>query len=155
MLRGQKVLLDADLANLYGVSTARLNQQVRRNLQRFPEDFAFVLSQEEFENLKLQFATSSSWGGRRKRPFAFTEHGAVMAASVLNSPIAVMASIEVVRAFVRLRQLLASHEALGRKLQALERKYDSQFKVVFDAIRQLMEPPPSPPRRRIGFHGSE
>jgi len=153
IVRGHKVILDADLAAIYGVTTARLNQQVRRNIQRFPADFAFLLSKNEFADLKLHFATSSSgWGGRRKPPFAFTEHGAVMAASVLNTPIAVEASVEVVRTFVRLRQMLASHKTLARRLDELERKYDAQFKVVFDAIRQLMRPPtPAEKKRRIGF----
>lgn len=152
-IREHKVLLDSDLAAIYGVTTARLNQQVRRNIDRFPEDFAFVLSKAEFADLKLQFATSSSgWGGRRKAPFVFTEHGAVMAASVLNTPIAVAASIEVVRTFVRLRQLLASNAALARRLDELEKQYDAQFKIVFDAIRQLMAPLTAPQRkRRIGF----
>ena len=152
-IREHKVLLDSDLAAIYGVTTARLNQQVRRNIDRFPEDFAFVLSTAEFADLKLQFATSSSgWGGRRTPPFVFTEHGAVMAASVLNTPIAVAASIEVVRTFVRLRQLLTSNAALARRLDELETQYDAQFKVVFDAIRQLMTPPTgSQKKRRIGF----
>ncbi len=149
LIRGHKVMLDSDLAELYGVSTKRLNQQVKRNSDRFPEDFMFQLSAEEFANLRSQFATAS-WGGRRTPPYAFTEHGAVMLASVLNSPVAVRASIEVVRAFVRLRQMLASHEDLARKLAVLEKKYDAQFKVVFDAIRQLMTPP-TPQQRRIGF----
>jgi hypothetical protein len=157
LIRGQKVLLDADLAKLYGVTTTRLNQQVRRNLHRFPDDFAFVLTEEEFADLKLQFATSSSgWGGRRKRPFAFTEYGAVMAASVLNTPIAVAASIQVVRTFVRLRELLASHAELARKLEELEQRYDQQFQVVFEAIRQLMAPPAAPQKtRRIGFRSGD
>jgi hypothetical protein len=153
LIRGHKVMLDSDLAELYGVSTKRLNQQVKRNSDRFPEDFMFQLSAEEFANLRSQFATAS-WGGRRTPPYAFTEHGAVMLASVLNSPVAVRASIEVVRAFVRLRQMLASHEDLARKLAVLEKKYDAQFKVVFDAIRQLMTPP-TPQQRRIGFQKKE
>jgi hypothetical protein len=147
---------DADLAVIYGVTTARLNQQVRRNQERFPEDFAFSLTAKEFANLKLQFATSSSsWGGRRKLPLAFTEHGAAMAASVLNTPVAVAASIEVVRTFVRLRQLLISHQDLSRKLDDLEAKYaehDQKLVRVFEALRQLMAPPPPPnARRRIPF----
>ena len=155
LFRGQRVMLDSALAEVYGVSTRRLNEQVRRNRDRFPEDFMFQLNQDEFNDLKSQFATSSSgWGGRRKLPYAFTEHGAVMLASVLNSPVAVQASIQVVRAFIRLRQLLASNEDLARKLAALERKYDKQFQVVFEAIRQLMTPPPTK-RRSIGFRASE
>jgi hypothetical protein len=152
LIRGHKVMLDTDLAELYGVTTRRLNEQIRRNRDRFPEDFAFVLTPKEFANLKSHFATSSSgWGGRRKLPYAFTEHGAVMAANVLSSPTAVRASIQVVRAFVRLREIIATHKDLARKLEEMEKKYDRQFKVVFDAIRQLMEPPPLPPGRRIGF----
>jgi hypothetical protein len=152
LIRGHRVMLDEDLAELYGVTTKRLNEQVKRNVDRFPPDFMFQLSLQEFTNLRSQIATSR-WGGRRTPPYAFTEHGAVMLASVLNSPIAVHASVEVVRAFVRLRQLLASHQELARKLMALEKKYDAQFKIVFDAIRELMKPP-EPKRRDIGFHTS-
>lgn len=153
LLRGHRVILDADLAALYGVTTARLNQQVRRNMDRFPEDFAFLLTKAEFGDLKLHFASSSSgWGGRRKPPFAFTEHGALMAANVLKTPTAVTTSVQVVRAFVRLREMLVTNKELARRLDVLERKYDAQFKVVFDAIRQLMAPPPAPSKRRIGFH---
>jgi hypothetical protein len=138
------------------VTTARLNEQVKRNLDRFPDDFMFRLTPREFKNLMSQFATSSSqWGGRRKLPLAFTEHGAVMAANVLNSPVAVAASIQVVRAFVRLREILATHKDLARKLDELERKLgqqDEKFQLVFEAIRQLMAPPAVKPRGRIGFH---
>jgi hypothetical protein len=158
LIRGHRVVLDADLAALYGVTTSRLNEQVRRNADRFPNDFSFVLTQQEFTNLMSQFATSSSqWGGRRKLARAFTEHGAVMAASVLNTPIAVAVSLEVVRAFVRLRQLLISHEALARKLAELESKlagHDEQFAVVFEAIHQLMEPSKPAPKGRIGFQSA-
>jgi len=147
VVRGQRVILDSDLARLYGVTTARLNEQVKRNLDRFPLDFMFQLTKDEWVSLISQIATSKSGrGGRRKLPSAFTEHGAVMAANALNSPVAVRASIAVVRAFVRLRQLLVSHEELARKLDALEKKFekhDVQFRVVFDAIRQLMVPPPT------------
>jgi hypothetical protein len=155
LLRGEKVILDADLAELYGVSTARLNQQVRRNIERFPQDFAFLLTKEEFDNLKLHFATSSSgWGGRRKPPLAFSEHGALMAANVLKTPTAIHASLQVVRTFVRLRRMLADHKELALKLAALEKKYDHQFKVVFDAIRELMTPSEKP-LRKIGFHAGK
>lgn len=158
VIRGRRVLLDSDLAQLYGVTTTRLNEQVKRNLDRFPSDFMFRLTQEEWEALSSQIATSKGGrGGRRKLPYAFTEHGAVMAANVLNSPVAVRASIAVVRAFVRLRQMLASHEDLARQLATLEKKFekhDAQFKVVFDAIRQLMDPPPVK-RRSIGFRREE
>jgi hypothetical protein len=147
LVRGERVILDADLAKLYGVTTARLNQQVKRNLERFPSDFMFELTKKEYESLMLQIATSSvTHGGRRKLPFVFTEHGAIMAANVLNSKTAVQASVQVVRAFIRLRQMLTSNAELARKLSDLERKYDSQFRVVFDAIRQLMTP--SEPQRK-------
>lgn len=139
--RGHRVVLDEVLARLYGVSTARLNQQYRRNLDRFPSDFAFELSLAESSALMLQSATSKPGrGGRRKPPIVFTEHGAIMAASVLNSKTAVRASIHVVRAFVRLRAILATHKELAIKLSELEKKYDAQFKAVFGAIKALMEP---------------
>lgn len=148
-------MLDADLAALYGVTTKRLNEQVTRNRSRFPEDFMFVLAAEEAASLRSQFATSNRGrGGRRTRPRAFTEHGAVMIANVLKSRVAVDASIQVVRAFVQLRELALTHAELGRYLDDLERKYDSQFKVVFRAIRELMTPPPVKPRARIGFQRS-
>jgi hypothetical protein len=150
LIRGEKVILDADLAKLYGVTTARLNQQVKRNLERFPSDFMFQLTSKEYESLMLQIATSKGRGGRRKLPNVFTEHGAIMAANVLNSKTAVQASVQVVRAFIRLRQMLASNAELARELSEIERKYDAQFKVVFDAIRQLMTPP-EPQRKQIGF----
>ena len=151
-IRGQKVMLDAELARLYEVATGVLNRAVKRNLDRFPADFMFQLSKHEFDNLKSQFGTSSSWGGRRQRPYAFTEQGVAMLSSVLRSPRAVGVNIEIMRAFVRLRQILASHVDLARKLDELEMKYDEQFKVVFEAIRQLMMPPPERTRRRpIGY----
>lgn len=150
-IRGERVILDSDLAAIYGVTTKRLNEQVRRNKKRFPEDFTFQLTDEEAEALRSQFATSKAGrGGRRYKPYAFTEHGAIMAANVLNSDTAVEASVEVVRAFVNLRRMLASSAELSRKLEALEKKYDSQFKIVFDAIRKLMLPP-SRPKGKIGF----
>jgi len=151
LIRGQRVILDADLAQLYGVETKRLNEQVKRNIDRFPEDFTFQLTAVETEVLRSQIATSKGRGGRRSAPYAFTEHGAIMAATVLNSPRAVQVSVYVVRAFVRLRRILDSHAGLARELAALERKYDAQFKVVFNAIRQLMAPPPEAKRKRIGF----
>jgi phage regulator Rha-like protein len=140
LIRGEKVVIDSDLATLYGVSTARLNQQVQRNIDRFPGDFMFRLTQAEFNCLMLQNATSKARGGRRKLPYAFTEHGALMAANVLSSKRAVEASVQVVRAFVKLRQMLASNAEFARKLNELEKKY-RQFKIVFDAIRELMTPP--------------
>jgi phage regulator Rha-like protein len=150
-IRGQRVMLDSDLAELYGVETKRLNEQVRRNSNRFPPDFRFQLTPAEFENLRSQTATPSLHGGRRYLPFVFTEHGALMLANVLSSERAAQASVQVVRAFIRLRQLLASNAELARKLDALEQKYDRQFKVVFDTIRRMMAPP-EPKRREIGFH---
>ena len=152
ILRGQRVLLDADLAALYTVETRRLNEQVRRNRDRFPADFIFELTDEEFANLKSQFATSS-WGGRRKRPIAFTEHGAIMAATILNSPRAVEMTIYIVRAFVQLRDLLASNRQLAAKFAELERKVGSHDQIIvgiLKAIRELMHPP-VPKTRPIGF----
>ncbi|MBE7463831.1 MAG: ORF6N domain-containing protein [Planctomycetes bacterium] len=152
LIRGHKVLLDSDLAALYGVTTKRLNEQVKRNLRRFPEDFMFVLSAEEALVLRSQSATSKEGrGGRRYLPRVFTEQGVAMLSTVLNSERAIEVNIEVMRAFVRLRRLLAGHEDLRRKIEGLEAKYDKQFAVVFDAIRQLMTPPDDPPRERLGF----
>jgi len=143
-------MLDADLAELYGVETKALIRAVKRNWDRFPEDFMFQLTEEEFENLRCQFGTSR-WGGRRYRPYVFTEQGVAMLSGVLNSKRAILVNIEIMRAFVRLRRILAGNLELARKIEALERKYDTQFKVVFDAIRKLMLPLASP-KRRIGFH---
>jgi hypothetical protein len=150
LLRGHRVMLDADLAVLYGVSVKRLNEQVARNRERFPADFMFQLSGAEHANLRSQSATSSSWGGRRIAPYAFTEQGVAMLSSVLRSARAVQVNIEIMRAFVRLRQLLGGNAELARRLAALEARYDSRFKVVFRAIRELMALP-APARRRIGF----
>jgi hypothetical protein len=154
VIRGQRVILDSDLAELYEVTTTRLNEQVRRNKDRFPPDFAFQLTQKEFRNLMSQSATSSWWGGRRKLPYAFTEHGAIMAASVLSSPRAVEASIFVVRAFVRLRQLLISHEELAGRLARIEKKladHDEEILAIITLIRELTTPPEPTKQRRIGF----
>jgi hypothetical protein len=187
VIRGQKVMLDEDLARIYGVETRRLNEQVKRNLDRFPKDFMFQVTEKEYEILMSQFATSSEeehlksqpkpskkdskalrssaeetnlkskfvtsgWGGRRKLPYVFTEHGTVMLASVLNSPKAVHASIQVVKAFVRLRELITNNKTLSKRLDELEENYDKQFAVVFDAIRRLMTPPPKEgDRKRIGY----
>ena len=151
LIRGHKVMLDSDLAKLYGVTTKRLNEQVRRNLSRFPKDFMFQLTESETELLRSQFATSKEGrGGRRYLPYAFTEQGVAMLSSVLNSDRAIQVNIEIMRAFVRLRRMLATHADLARKLEALEKKYDAQFKVVFDAIRQLMAPS-EPKKRPIGL----
>jgi ORF6N domain-containing protein len=156
VLRGRRVLLDAELAVLYGVTTRRLNEQVRRNRKRFPGDFLFELTTEEFANLKSQFATSS-WGGRRKLPLAFTEHGAIQAATILNSPRAVEMSVYVVRAFVKLREVLSTNRELARRFDQLESRLDSKLTehdeaivAILSAIRELMKPP-DPPRRAIGF----
>ena len=152
LIRGHKVMLDSDLAELYGVSTGRLNEQVRRNISRFPEDFMFKLAAQEARNLISQNAISSSkWGGRRQLPLVFTQEGAAMLSGVLRSRRAVHVNIEIMRAFVRLRMMLASNAALARKLEELEKRCDAQFKVVFDAIRKLMASP-DPLKRRIGFH---
>jgi len=154
LIREKKVMLDSDLAEIYGVATKRLIEQVKRNIERFPEDFMFQLTNQEVAILRSQIATSS-WGGRRYPPYVFTEHGAVMLASVLNSPVAIEASVQVVRAFVKLRQLLASNADLARKLNTLEKKYDSQFAMVFKAIRELMEPPLKGKKESIGFRAKE
>ena len=150
LIRGHKVILDADLAALYGVETKQLTRAVKRNLPRFPDDFMFQLNKEESENLRFHFGTSSQWGGRRYPPYAFTEQGVAMLSSVLRSKRAIQVNIEIMRAFVRLRRILASHADLARKLDSLEKKYDTQFKVVFDAIRELMKPPETK-KRPIGF----
>lgn len=150
-MRGQRVMIDADLAALYGVPTKRLNEQVRRNARRFPEDFCFRLASVE----KAEVVAKCDHLGRLRfspsPPYAFTEHGAIMAANVLNSPRAVEMSVHVVRAFVRLREMIASHKALVKRLDELEARHDEQFKVVFDAIRRLMAPPEAKPQRKIGF----
>lgn len=154
LIRGQRVILDEDLAELYGVETRRLNEQIKRNRERFPSDFMFQLTAKEWADLKSQSATSS-WGGRRTTPYAFTEHGAVMAASVLNSPEAVEASVFVVRAFIAMRDALASTQPLARKLLELERKvggHDETITALVGAIRELMETP-APKKRKIGFGG--
>lgn len=152
LIRGEKVMLDSDLAELYGVSTKVLNQAVKRNVNRFPPDFMFQLTPEEMKSLRSQIVTSNvGRGGRRYLPYAFTEHGALMLANVLNSERAAQTSVQVVRAFIRLRQMLVSNAGLARKVAALEQKYNRQFKVVFTAIQRLMSPP-EPKRREIGFH---
>jgi hypothetical protein len=161
LIRGARVMLDSDMAALYGVTTKRFNEAVKRNDARFPGDFMFVLTQDEFDNLRSQFATSSSGhGGRRYAARAFTEHGAIMAAMVLNSPHAVEMSVHVVRAFVRMREVIAQNNEVASKLAELEQRIDSQDDSILDivqAIRQLMaapaQPPaqPQPPKRRIGF----
>ncbi len=154
-MRGQNVILDRDLAVLYGVPTKVLKQAVRRNLARFPDDFMFVLSPLEFSVWRSQFVTSSAdRKGLRHPPMAFTEQGVAMLSGILNSPRAIHANIAIMRAFVQLRRMLASHADLARKLDELERKYDRQFQVVFDAIRELMRPPTGA-RKEIGFKVKE
>jgi len=161
LIWGKKVMLDRDLADLYGVKTSYLNRQVRRNIDRFPSDFMFQLTSKEYNNLICHFGTSnlksqsviSSWGGVRKLPFAFTEHGILMLSSVLNSPRAVHVNIQIMRAFVRLRQILAGNKELAEKLKELENKvegHDADIKAIFDAIKELMSPPPEK-TKRIGF----
>ena len=151
VLRGERVLLDADLAVLYGVRTKVLNQAIKRNADRFPEDFVFRLTPEE----KTEVVTNCDHLVRLKfsyaLPYAFSEHGAIMAANVLNSTRAIQTSVHVVRAFVRLRQMISTNKELARRLDELEARYDRQFKAVFDAIRELMAPPELPRKRRIGF----
>ena len=152
-LRGEKVMLDRDLANLYRVSTKVLNQAVKRNLKRFPEDFMFQLNAEEAAELsRSQFVTLKRGQNIKYRPYVFTEQGVAMLSSVLHSDRAIEVNIAIMRVFVRLREFVASNKELARKLAELERKNDAQFKVVFDAIRQLMAPPPEPKKGRIGFH---
>ncbi len=160
IIRGQKVMLDSDLADLYGVTTKRLNEQVKRNLTRFPQDFMFKLSIAEAENLRSQFATSSNrsqiaTGSQKHRdprylPYVFTEHGAVMLASVLNSPIAIQASIQVVRAFIRLRSILAAHKELAEHIDKLEKDTKYSFEAVFELIDKYLKPPQKP-KPKIGF----
>ena len=159
-LRGQRVIVDTDLATLYGVPTKRLNEQVRRNAERFPADFMFALSQEEWDALRSQSATLKTGRGQHRKylPYAFTEHGAIMAATVLNSPRAVEVSIYVVRAFVQLRELLAGHKELAKRLNELETRMERKLMTqdqaiagILDAIRQLMAPPPAQKKRPIGF----
>ncbi len=148
-------MLDADLAQLYGVPTKALLQAVRRNSARFPADFMFTLTEKEVADLRSQTVTSSSsprnWGGRRSAPYAFTEQGVAMLSSVLKSERAVQVNVEIMRAFVRLRELIGQNQELARRIDALESRYDRQFKVVFDAIRELMAPPKPVPKRQIGF----
>ena len=151
LIRGEKVMLDHDLALLYGVETKVLNRAVKRNLQRFPSDFMFQLTAEEADRLRCQIGTSNEGrGGRRYLPYVFTEQGVAMLSSVLNSERAILVNIEIMRAFVKLRQMLASNAELSRRLDDLESKYDKQFRGVFDAIRQLMATP-ARGRKQIGF----
>jgi hypothetical protein len=147
--RGKKVMLDLDLAKLYQVETKYLTRQVRRNLERFPPEFMFVLDIKEFSNLRCQIGTSS-WGGLRYRPYAFTGQGVAMLSSVLNSKRAIQVNIQIMLTFTKLREMMATHVELKKKIEDLEKKYDYQFAAVFTAIKSLLEPPPKP-KRRIGF----
>ncbi len=151
LLRGQKVMLSQHLAELYQVEVRALIQAVKRNMDRFPADFMFQLTDGEYANLKSQIVISSWGGSRRANPYAFTEQGVAMLSSVLRSKRAVRVNIEIMRAYVKLRRLLASHSFLARKLDSLEKKYDKQFSVVFDVIRQLMALRLEKPKRKIGF----
>ena len=157
-IRGQRVMLDADLAKIYGTSTMRLNEQFKRNRKRFPKDFAFQLKREEFANLISQIAISSSHGGKRSLPWVFTEHGAIMLASVLNSDVAIEASVRVVRAFVRLRELILANAELAQKFAELEHRLDGHDEAIanlFAAIRQLLQPAHPGGKPEIGFHVRE
>jgi hypothetical protein len=156
LVREHKVMLDAHLAELYEVPTFRLNEAVKRNIRRFPEDFMFQLSMEEAAVLTSHFAMSKAGrGGRRTLPYVFTEQGVAMLSSVLNSERAIAVNIAITRTFARLRQILATHKQLAERLEAMEKKYDRRFKIVFDILKQLMEPPPEPPKRAFGFPGPE
>jgi hypothetical protein len=153
LFRGKRVMMDKDLAILYGVETKALNRAVKRNIDRFPEDFMFQLRKDEFDNLRYHFG-ASSWGGQRHLPYAFTENGVAMLSSVLNSKRAIQVNIQIMRTFNRFRETLFSHKELQRKIDEMENKYDQQFRIVFDAIRELMTPP-TKPRRKIGFEGKD
>ncbi len=153
LIRGKRVMLDSDLAEMYGVATKVLLQSVKRNRDRFPEDFMFEMTKDEYQVLRSQTVTSKK-GGRRYLPYCFTEQGVAMLSSVLKSKVAVKVNIQIMRAFVKIREMLLSHKDLTAKIEAMEKKYDSQFKVVFEVIRQLIEPPESH-KRKIGFHASK
>ncbi|MEK6681956.1 MAG: ORF6N domain-containing protein [Nitrospirota bacterium] len=150
LIRNHKVLLDGELAELYGVEVKRLKRQVKRNITRFPEDFMFELRKEEYDSLRSHFGTLKRGEHTKYLPYAFTEQGVAMLSSVLNSERAIHVNIAIMRAFVKLREMLATHKDLARKLEEMEKKYDAQFKVVFDAIRQLMATP-EPKKKKIGF----
>ncbi len=150
LIRGKRVMLDRDLANLYEVDTRQLTRQVRRNIDRFPEDFMFQLTKEEFQNLMCQFGTSS-WGGTRKLPYVFTEQGVAMLSGVLHSKRAIRVNIQIMRAFIQLKRMLLTNANLRRKIEEIERKYDKQFVIVFQVIKQLLEPPPAKEKPLIGF----
>ena len=154
IIRGKRIMLDKDLAQLYGVTTFNFNKAVKRNIERFPEDFMFQLTKEEFSNLKFHFGISS-WGGTRKLPYAFTEQGVAMLSSILRSKRAIRVNIQIMRTFIKLKELLLTHKDLASKLERLEKKYaehDEKIQAIFNAIKQLLEPPPEESKRKIGFH---
>jgi hypothetical protein len=156
-IRGEKVMLAHDLAKLYGLATKRLNEQVRRNLDRFPEDFMFQLDEEEWSNLRSQFATSRSWGGRRSPPYAFTEHGVLMLSSVLNSERAIAVNIQIMRVFVKMNRMLMNNRELMHRLDRMEGRqdqYDVALNDLFDAVKQMMETP-TEERKRLGYRGGD
>ena len=150
LIRGMKVMLDRDLAELYGVETRTLVQSVKRNIERFPSDFMFQLSKDEFDSLRSQIVISKGKGGRRYPPYAFTEQGVAMLSSVLNSKRAIQVNVQIMRAFSKLREMLSTHEDLKKKIEAMEKRYDQQFQIVFEAIKQLLETE-AKPRKKIGF----
>lgn len=152
IIRSKKVMIDSDLAMLYGVETKNLNKAVKRNIERFPEDFMFQLNKKEANSLRFQFGTSKTGsGGRRYLPYVFTQEGVAMLSSILNSERAIHVNIQIMRAFVKLRELMASHKDLRNKIEQMEKKYDRQCQIVFNAIKRLLEPPQKP-KRPIGFH---
>ncbi len=151
LIRGKKVMFDRDLAALYGVDTGHFNQAVSRNLDRFPLDFMFKLSDREFDNLISQIGISS-WGGTRKKPQVFTEHGILMLSSILNSKRAIQVNIQIMRTFTKIREFILNHKDLQKKIEDLERKYDAQFRAVFETIKELEEPIKQKRKRKIGFH---
>lgn len=152
LLRGKKVMLDRDLAGLYEVTTGNLNKAVKRNIERFPDDFMFQLTKNETDSLRFQFGSLKRGQHAKYLPRAFTEQGVAMLSSVLNSKRAILVNIQIMRVFTKLREMLLAHADLKRKIEAMEKKYDKQFRVVFEAIRQLLEPPPPKPKGQIGFH---
>ena len=152
LLRGEKVMIDSDLAILYKVEVKQLKRAVNRNIERFPDDFMFRLTKEEYQALRCHFGTLKRGGHAKYLPYAFTEQGVAMLSSVLNSKRAILVNIQIMRAFTMLRKMLLTHADLKRKIEAMEKKYDGQFQIVFKAIKKLMEPPPEKPKCRIGFH---
>lgn len=153
LIRGLKVMLDEDLAEMYGVETRRLNEQIKRNADRFPKDFMFQLTTKEFDNLKSQNATSS-WGGRRTLPFAFSEYGVLMLSGILNSPIAIQVNIKIMRVYTKLREMLATNKDILLQMQKIEEKlssHDRNIQTIFDVLKKLINPQPPPARKRMGF----